>query len=155
MSPGNGNPLQCSCLENPKDGRAWWAAGCGIAQSRTRLKRLSSSSSSTDLQRSDSTNLPPQFYWWGAWRSNFKWRDSALVFFPTLQYLNVKRYVYGLFSWSINNHIGTAGIIATWHMWPLSIFSCVTIWPVVFLCIIWINSFSAWGIKYWGLQGTL
>ena len=42
---GNGNPLQCSCLENPRDGRAWWAAVYGVAQSRTRLKRLSSSSS--------------------------------------------------------------------------------------------------------------
>ena len=41
---GNGNPLQCSCLENPRDGRAWWAAIYGVAQSRTRLKRLSSSS---------------------------------------------------------------------------------------------------------------
>ena len=44
---GNGNPLQCSCLENPRDGRAWWAAVYGVAQSRTRLKRLSSSSSSS------------------------------------------------------------------------------------------------------------
>ena len=42
---GNGNPLQCSCLENPRDGRAWWAAVSGVTQSRTRLKRLSSSSS--------------------------------------------------------------------------------------------------------------
>ena len=41
----NGNPLQCSCLENPRDGGAWWAAVYGIAQSRTRLKWLSSSSS--------------------------------------------------------------------------------------------------------------
>ena len=39
------NPLQCSCLENPRDGGAWWAAVYGVAQSRTRLKRLSSSSS--------------------------------------------------------------------------------------------------------------
>ena len=44
---GNGTPLQCSCLENPRDGGARWAAVCGVAQSRTRLKRLSSSSSST------------------------------------------------------------------------------------------------------------
>ena len=43
---GNGNPLQCSCLENPRDGGAWWAAVYGVAQSRTRLKRLGSSSSS-------------------------------------------------------------------------------------------------------------
>ena len=40
---GSGNPLQCSCLENPRDGGAWWAAVYGVAQSRTRLKRLSSS----------------------------------------------------------------------------------------------------------------
>ena len=43
---GNGNPLQYSCLENPSDRGAWWAAVFGVAQSRTRLKRLSSSSSS-------------------------------------------------------------------------------------------------------------
>ena len=42
---GNGNPFQCSCLENPRDGGAWWAAVSGVSQSRTRLKRLSSSSS--------------------------------------------------------------------------------------------------------------
>ena len=42
---GNGTPLQDSCLENPMGGGAWWAAVCGVAQSRTRLKRLSSSSS--------------------------------------------------------------------------------------------------------------
>ena len=42
---GNGPPLQCSCLENPRDDRAWWAAVYGVTQSRTRLKRLSSSSS--------------------------------------------------------------------------------------------------------------
>ena len=41
---GNGTPLQYSCLENPRDGGAWWAAVYGVAQSRTQLKRLSSSS---------------------------------------------------------------------------------------------------------------
>ena len=41
---GNGNPLQCSCLENPRAGGAWWAAVYGVAQSQTRLKQLSSSS---------------------------------------------------------------------------------------------------------------
>ena len=44
IGDGNGNPLQCSCLENPRDGGAWWAAVYEVAQSRTRLKRLSSSS---------------------------------------------------------------------------------------------------------------
>ena len=42
IGEGNGNPLQCSCLENPRDGGAWWAAIYGVAQSRTRLKWLSS-----------------------------------------------------------------------------------------------------------------
>ena len=47
IGEGNGSPLQCSCLENPRDGEACWAAVYGVAQSRTRLKRLSSSSSSS------------------------------------------------------------------------------------------------------------
>ena len=50
IGEGNGNPLQCSCLENPRDGGAWWATIYGVAQSRTRLKRLSSSSSSSREQ---------------------------------------------------------------------------------------------------------
>ena len=44
IGEGNGNPLQCSCLENPRDGGTWWAAVYGVTQSWTRLKRLSSSS---------------------------------------------------------------------------------------------------------------
>ena len=56
---GNDNPLQCSCLENPRDGGAWWTAVCGVAQSRTRLKRLSSGS-----------NMEPTGLPWGVsgWR---------------------------------------------------------------------------------------
>ena len=49
IGEGNGNPLQCSCLEDPRDGGAWWAAIYGVTQSRTRLKRLSSSSSNSSL----------------------------------------------------------------------------------------------------------
>ena len=54
IGEGNGNPLQCSCLENPRDGGAWWAAVYGVAESRTRLKQLSSSSGSF------STNTRPR-----------------------------------------------------------------------------------------------
>ena len=46
IGEGNGNPLQCSCLENPRDGGAWWTAISGVTQNQTRLKWLSSSSSS-------------------------------------------------------------------------------------------------------------
>ena len=49
IGKGNGNPLQCSCLESPRDGGAWWAAVYGVAQSWTRLKRLSSSSNLLSL----------------------------------------------------------------------------------------------------------
>ena len=54
---GNGNPLQCSCLENPRDRGAWWAAVCGVTQSRTRLMRLSSSSSMSFWRTSSYVNL--------------------------------------------------------------------------------------------------
>ena len=59
---GNGNPLQCSCLETPRDIGAWWAAVYGVAQSGTRLKRLSSSSSDPRPEQS----LPTQSkgHWW-------------------------------------------------------------------------------------------
>ena len=50
IGEGNGNPLQCSCLENPRDGGAWWAAVSGVTQSQTQLKWLSSSSSSSMLK---------------------------------------------------------------------------------------------------------
>ena len=53
IGEGNGNPLQCSCLENPRDREAWWAAIYGVAQSWTRLKRLSSSSSRDYLKTSE------------------------------------------------------------------------------------------------------
>ena len=52
IGEGNGKPLQCSCLENPRDGGAWWAAVCGVTQSWTRLKRLSSSSSNVSFYTS-------------------------------------------------------------------------------------------------------
>ena len=51
IGEGNGNPLQCSCLENPRDRGAWWAAVSGVAQSRIRLKQRSSSSSSSSTSK--------------------------------------------------------------------------------------------------------
>ena len=55
IGEGNGNPIQCSCLENPRDGGALWAAVYGVAQSRTWLKRLSSSSSITKSSSSQTS----------------------------------------------------------------------------------------------------
>ena len=58
IGEGNGNPLQCSCLENPRDGGAWLASVYGVVQSRTRLKRLSSSSSKSSMVAQMVKNLP-------------------------------------------------------------------------------------------------
>jgi len=55
---GNGNPLQYSCLENPRDGGAWWAAVYGVTQSQTRLKRLSSRSSLLSLNSFSKISSP-------------------------------------------------------------------------------------------------
>ena len=67
IGEGNGNPLQCSCLENLRDGGAWWAAIYGVAQSRTQLKRLGSSSSKSKVS-----------WKWKvlkkAWELNIKWQ---------------------------------------------------------------------------------
>ena len=62
IGEGNGNPLQCSCLENPRDGEAWWASVYGVAQSRTRLKWLSSSSNDAVIYRSRTYQSPQSFF---------------------------------------------------------------------------------------------
>ena len=68
---GNGNPLQCSCLENPRDGRAWWAAIYGVAQSRTQLKWLSSSNSSHLLWNIERSTSQPKV--WLAFGGSQSW----------------------------------------------------------------------------------
>ena len=78
IGEGNGNPLQCSCLENPRDGEAWWAPVYGVAQSRTRLKQLSSSSSRTYKRAlrilfSDSLQIDTQ------WERVEHWREHLIV----------------------------------------------------------------------------
>ena len=56
IGEGNGNPLQCSCLESPLDGGAWWAAVYGVTQSRTRLKRLSSTPAAEPVTQGSMVN---------------------------------------------------------------------------------------------------
>ena len=82
---GNGTPLQCSCLENPRDGGAWWAAVYGVAQSQTRLKRLSSSSSSSN---SGSVVKTPCFHCRGhrfnPWSGN--WDSACFMVWHKIKY---------------------------------------------------------------------
>ena len=87
IGEGNGNPLQCSCLENPRDGRAWWAAVYGVAQSRTPLKRLSSSSSYIFYLLCTTTLLICSKYYCYDHLSGNKLRLSA-------QFLKIKTYLW-------------------------------------------------------------
>ena len=76
IGEGNGNPLQCSCLENPRDGGAWWAAISGVTQSRTRLKWLSSSSSNGAPDENLNTETWMRFLGWQYYvlMSHINWR---------------------------------------------------------------------------------
>ena len=71
----DGNPLQCSCLETPRDREAWWAAVYGVAQSQTQLKRLSSSSSSSS---SITTKIASSLDYL-AWRKQMNIRQNSKV----------------------------------------------------------------------------
>ena len=115
IGEGNGNPLQCSCLENSRDGGACWAAVYRVAQSRTWLKWLSSSSSSI---------LYWCFTFWltslciiGSSFIHLIWTDSNVFFLKPIQYCKVKKLkkksrdisfltkvglvIYGCESWTI------------------------------------------------------
>ena len=79
---GNGNPLQCSCLGNPRDGEAWWAAVYGIAQSWTQLKRLSSSSSSSK-----------SLWKWSVGKMHYKHLD-VLLYYCWLLFVDYDDWIY-------------------------------------------------------------
>ena len=104
---GNGNPLQGSCLENPRDGGAWWAAVYGVAQSRTRLMRLSSSSSmSTELVMPSShlilcrpLLLPPSVF-------------PSIRVFSNESVLHIRWPKYWSFSFSISPFNDYSGLIS-------------------------------------------
>ena len=76
IGEGNGSPLQCSCLENPRDGGAWWAVVYGVAQSRTWLKRLSSSSGHPYGRKRRRTKEPLGEIERGEWKSWLKIQHS-------------------------------------------------------------------------------
>ena len=86
IGEGNGNRLQYFCLENPRDGGAWWAAVYGVAQSRTQLMRLSSSSSRIRANGLCSALAP----WWKNWcdwkasvnNDSTRWRDESACWSP-------------------------------------------------------------------------
>ena len=126
IGEGNGHPLQCSWLENRSDSGAWWAAFYGVAQSQTRLKRLSSSSSSTLLPQGLCTAISST--------------PSALYIYPP-PFFPVSQY-----NWQISSHFFThlassLHAVIFWFVPILTlnpmcnhIISLVLIWYLFFLC---------------------
>ena len=95
IGEGNGNPLQCSCLENPRDGGAWWAAIYGVTQSQTRLKRLSSSSSMDHL----TSKFVDQFIS-KAYQKVYNWSTSLVALISSSSFLQVLNWKFCLNSYS-------------------------------------------------------
>ena len=112
---GNGNPLQCSCLENPRDGGAWWAAAYGVMQSRTLLKRLSSSSSSTNTPWIDQTNLfsltDPQL-------QCRIWSTSFMLFFIYLFFILESIFYFHRMRWYITRSTQITTRSVAWSIIP-------------------------------------
>ena len=93
LGEGNGNPLQCSCLENPRDGGAWWATVYGVVQSRTRLTQLSSSSSRYILKKNECSWSPNDIHK----HSNFTHQSQKL---ETMKYLSIREWIHcSMFIW--------------------------------------------------------
>ena len=89
----NGNPLQCSCLENPRDRGAWWATVYGVAQSRTRLRQLSSTSSSRKYwmrkwirDRAQVFHIASRFF--TSWTKSEAWIGYLLTLMPSPSFMS-------------------------------------------------------------------
>ena len=100
IGEGNGNPLQCSCLENPRDRGAWWAAVYGVTHSRTRLKRLSSSSSGSTKQHTAAKENWAFLINWCV-HLPFSLATSVLGIYPKDIPLIILKYLGTVFFWGI------------------------------------------------------
>ena len=122
IGEGNGNPLQCSCLENPRDGGAWWAAVYGVAQSRTRLNRLSSSSSrmklegiGNPLQCSCLENPMDRGAWWAAVHGVAKSRTRLSDFTFTFHFHALEEEMAthtSVLAWRIPGTVESGGLLS-------------------------------------------
>ena len=95
---GNGNPLQCSCLENPRDGGAWWAAIYGVAQSRTRLKWLKQQQQV--LFKFSYRFLPVFIIFWKT--SSTLFSNSSIQFLFIFSYFYFQKFFFSKWSFQIS-----------------------------------------------------
>ena len=149
---GNGNPLQCSCLENPRDRGAWWAAIYGVAQSWTRLKQLSSSSSNSAYKlNKQGDNIQP-------WHTPFPILNQSIVPCPVLIGCSVSP-LFLFHSFLIYHFVSWFSLI----FFSVS-FSCFWLWWVfvaeLWLSLVWLVGATlccgVWTLIWWSLmlQGT-
>ena len=109
IGEGNGNLLQCSCLENPRDGEAWWAAVYGVAWSRTRLKWLSSSNRSSQCIKNHDAHDLQLFLIFNYTVSEVRWITSCKkLYAKPIQDCKVKK----------NNNIFLNCILKIIPFWP-------------------------------------
>ena len=130
VGEGYGDPLQCSCLENPRDGGAWWAAVYGVAQSRTRLKRLSSSSSFlwwtgyilglSSLVLCFTYSLESRWYQWMYWEAMDVIQDRP----RSMSSMRLESTIYGL----LTTHLYDMGLLS-WQTGLLDFVLCLQTYP--------------------------
>ena len=134
IGEGNGNPLQCSCLENPRDGGAWWAAVYGVAQNWTRLKQPSSSSC-----RGCHTGSRTGFFsaLMQLWRCPSGDLSHCLISF------NIELIIPWMFLWAVKKYWMWNQVHRSWH--------AVESWPVI-----WTGGWEKWSENsVCGLRGQL
>ena len=125
IGEGNGNPLQCSCLENPKDGGAWWAAVYGVAQSRTRLKRLSSSNST--CMSLASLGCWPASYWGCFNLFVFRTQQSGLSYPQLIWVLTAD---FSAYEWTLYIHVCMVSLsVMSESLWPHGLQPCSFLCP--------------------------
>ena len=110
IGEGNGNPLQCSCLENPRDGGAWWAAVYGAAQGRTWLKRLSSSSHSYGCKVLPHISEAPSHKW--CWTSFYVPMGHLHIFFLRKFCSSPLRHFFNIW---IAKYNSISAMTSCWH----------------------------------------
>ena len=117
IGEGNGNPLQCSCLENPRDGGAWWAAVYGVTQSWTWLKRLSSS-----ILRLSPCSICKHLFGTLVWF--FQLRLAKMQFLGETDTMSLKLYrflAFDLFLWKILFSGNCLKKLLAWLFWDQAI----------------------------------
>ena len=116
IGEGNDNPLQCYCLENPRDGGAWWAAVYGVGQSQTQLKRLSSSSSSV-IRCTENTMI---CHWLSQRRKSPRLKSNELSYIPSSEQAT-HSFAHFVFKSKLSSLIFQ---LFSWHFLFLILFSC-------------------------------